>query len=177
MVLVCEDQQHQVFARRFLKAMRFNVNQLRTECAPAGRGSGAKFVVSRFPKEVAARRQRNSTLLVLLDADEVGREARLKQLLAACRSEDIALPASYEPVYIFTPRWNIETWIAYLGGETVDESKKDYPRLDRPKKCQEQVTSLTEMCRNKSLRHPSPLSLVAACKEFERFGATIDIAG
>lgn len=69
-------------------------------------------------------------------------------------------------VVVAVPTWNIETWLAYLRGESVDESRDDYPRLDKSESgCQPQVEALAEMCRRRELREPPPPSLTAACRE------------
>jgi hypothetical protein len=70
-----------------------------------------------------------------------------------------------ERVAIFVPARNIETWLAYLGGQTVNENDT-YPRLERERDCQRYVERLYEMCQQGALREPSPPSLEAACTEY-----------
>ena len=175
-VLLCEDRQHESFGRRFLEKAGWTKRQIRVERAPKGRGAGEQFVRIRFPRELAEYRRRmhhvSVALLVMVDGDSHGVERRIEELNAACRERDIPCREPGEKVLVFVPTWQIETWLAYLGGETVDEEKPDYPRLPRPRECRPHVNSLAAMCRSGGLRQPAPSSLVTACTEYRRwFGA------
>src|SRR3546814_998919 len=57
-----------------------------------------------------------------------GPDARLSELAHACRSVAVEPLGPDDRVVVLVPTWNIETWLAYLDGETVDETKRDYPR-------------------------------------------------
>ncbi len=170
LVLICEDQQHEVFARRLLHRAGWDKRRLRVEKAPPGRGSAEQFVRERFPVELAAyrskRHQLGQAVIVLLDGDDQGVAARLRRLAEACQSQGLPPRQDGERVAFFVPTWNIETWLAYLNDETVDENRHDYPRLARPRDCQRHVDCLHDMCRQGALRQPSPPSLDAACKEY-----------
>jgi hypothetical protein len=170
LVLVCEDRQHETFARRFLEKAGWSTRRLRVEIAPRGRGSAVQFVRERFPKELLAyRTNRNRVtqgLIVMLDGDDRGVVGRLDELANVCQGQGIQPREPDEHVAIFVPTWNIETWLAYLSGTDVDESKSDYPRLDRPRDCQEHVDRLHEMCQQGALRQPAPALLEAACVEW-----------
>lgn len=67
---------------------------------------------------------------------------------------------------MFIPTWNVETWLAYLSGETVDEANKSYPKLPRARDCKPLVEELFKMCQAGALRQPAPASLVDACQEY-----------
>ena len=108
-------------------------------------------------------------LVVVIDGDNVGVQRRKESLAAACESAGVDNRALDGAVTILAPTWNIETWLAYLGGERVDESKSDYPRLARERDCQPHVATLAAMCAARHLRQPAPPSLVDACSEYERF--------
>lgn len=170
LVLICEDRQHETFARRFLEKAGWSTRRLRVEMAPAGRGSGEQFVRENFPRELAAFRSRSKNvdqrLIVILDGDRVGTVGRLKQLDQACQQEGIDPRLPAERVLVAVPTWNIETWLAYLAGHTVDEGRSDYPRLERPRDCQSHVETLWSMCQQGKLRQPAPASLVAVCQEY-----------
>ena len=169
-VLLCEDRQHETFARRFFEKVGWSTRRLRVEFAPKGRGSAVQFVRERFPKELSAyRSNRNRVaqgLLVVLDGDNQGVVGRHNELANACQVQGVKPRGTDEHVAIIVPTWNIETWLAYLIGADVDESKSDYPRLDRPRDCQQHIDRLYDMCQNKALRHPAPPSLEAACEEY-----------
>ncbi len=170
-VVICEDQQHEVFVRRFLKAMGLiaSIHQLRVEPSPRGRGAAERFVREQYVDELKAVRSTHvaTTLLVVVDGDAAGVNERLRQLDEACSRQGVPTRSPEDSVAVFVPTWNIETWLAYLDGETVDESRKDYRRLARPGDCQPHVGVLAEMCRHRSLRLPAPQSLQAACREYE----------
>lgn len=170
-VVLCEDRQHEVFARRFLKRIGLvaNNHQLRITSSPVARGAADKFVCDTYPKELQAVRRTSVSraLLVVIDGDEDGVNGRMRQLEAACEANGVESRSSEDRVAIFVPTWNIETWIAYLDGQDVDERRRDYPRLARPRECRIHVAVLTEMCKVGRLRHPAPDSLQAACDEYD----------
>jgi len=168
-VLLCEDRQHEAFARRFLKRAGRDYRVQRVEISPKGCGSGEQFVKERFGKELSFYRDRQhrvgQALIVLIDADRKGVTARVQQV------EDAAVEGGQTPrqaderVAIFVAARNIETWIAYLDGQTVNEQDV-YPRLKRERDCQQHADRLYEMCQQGALRQPAPPSLEAACVEY-----------
>jgi hypothetical protein len=168
LVFLCEDNQHEAFARRFLKAMGWETRAMRVEKAPGGRGSGEQFVRQRFPLELKAHRTRPvaQALVILIDGDSEGTMARLHTLDQACRDAGVAQRDDEERVAIFIPTRSIETWLAYLDGESVEEDRRNYPRLARQRDCQPHVEELAQMCRRGELREPAPPSLRAACEEY-----------
>lgn len=170
-VLLCEDQQHEVFARRFLRKAGWDIRELRVEKAPQGRGAGEQYVRHRFPTELVDFRRRavrSKALLVLLDGDKRGMQGRLDDLDGACTLRGIPVRQDDDRVFVLIPTRAIETWFAYLDGDTVDEKDTVYPRLSKPSDCQRHVDALTDMCQRQRLRHPAPPSLSAACKEYVR---------
>lgn len=172
-VLLCEDTQHEVFARRFLVAAGLgDPRRLRVEKAPRGHGAAEQFVRQRFPSELVEHRRTAASmaqvLIVILDGDNVGVDGRQTALDQECLAAGIETRRDDESVLVVVPTWNIETWIAYLDGQTVDETRPDYPRLNRERECQPRVVSLVAMCRNGELRIPAPTSLEAACTEYMR---------
>ena len=143
--------------------------QLRVERSPSGRGAADRFVQGVYVTELDASRRTHvaTALLVVADGDAVGVDGRLRRLDEACKRRGVAARSSSDNVAVFIPTWNIETWLAYLDGETVDESRKDYSRLARPGDCRRHVVVLAEMCRRGTLRPPAPQSLRAACEEYD----------
>ena len=170
LVLLCEDQQQEAFLRRFFTSIGWKGRQLRVNRSPLGKGSAEQFVREQFPKEIKAyRRNRNRVaceLVVMLDGDVSGVDARLTALDKACNQASVAPRDNADRVAVFVPTWNIETWLAYLNGETVDETRKDYLRLKRERDCRPHVDSLVRMCREGRLREPAPSSLRSACQEY-----------
>lgn len=170
-VLVCEDQQHEAFGRRFLKEMRLATNpyKIRVERPSLGRGSAERFVREEYVRELVAGRsdQVDRILILLVDGDNRGVRGRLQQLDAACGRAGVQPRTGEDNVAIFVPTWNIETWLTYLDGEDVDEELGNYPKLQRPRDCRRHVRALAGMCRHRALREPAPASLVAACQEYD----------
>lgn len=171
LILVCEDSQHETFARRFLEKAGWSTRRLRVVKAPRGGGSAVQFIREHFPIELSAyRSNRNRVaqgLVVILDGDNQGVAHRLNELDTVCQAQGLKSREKDEHVAIIVPTWNIETWLAYLDGATVDQGKSDYPRLDRPRDCQQHVNQLYAMCQQGALRQPAPASLEAACEEFQ----------
>ena len=171
-VLLCEDTQHEAFARRFLSENSWDTRRLRVEKAPGGRGAADQFVRERFPVELAAYRRKQASvaqaLIVILDGDNHGIHARQAELDEACQSKGIEARQRDERVLVLVPTWNIETWIAYLDGIAVDEATPNYPRLARPRECRDHVRKLATMCQSGRLQLPAPSSLESACAEYAR---------
>lgn len=168
-VLLCEDSQHEAFVRRFLKKRGLDTRDLYVQKCPGG--SAEQFVRERYPVELKALRTRhaNSALIVVIDGDGEGVQRRRDQLADACRDADINDRTVAEPVVVIVPTWNIETWLAYADGESVDETRGDYPRLPRVGACQRHVEALAAMCERGHLRTPAPASLQDACEKYRIF--------
>jgi hypothetical protein len=167
-VLLCEDSQHEAFVRRLLSRAGWDRRKIRVEKAPAARGSGEQFVRERFPAELEAIRRGHveRALVVMIDGDRRGRAGRLAQLDEACQAAGIGPRTAADRVVVAVPTWCIETWLAYLDGEAVDEERQGYPRLARERDCQRHVDELGKMCDAGRLRAPAPESLEASCVEF-----------
>jgi hypothetical protein len=169
-VILCEDRQHEALARRFLARAGTQFRVQRVERSPKGRGSGEQFVRERYPKELAYYRARKhrvgQALVVVVDADMSGVAARIEQLETANVEAKGEPRRAEERVAIFVPARNIETWFAYLDGQTVNQTD-EYRRLERERDCQRHVDALYEMCQRKALRAPAPPSLEAACVEYQ----------
>ena len=104
----------------------------------------------------------------MVDGDAGGPAKLFAALDEACKERGISARKENEPASVFVPTWNIETWFAYLDGDEVDETRKNYPRLDRQRECGKHAALLARMCRDGALREPAPASLASACTEFHR---------
>jgi hypothetical protein len=168
-VILCEDRQHEAFARRFLQETGKDIRVQRVEVSPKGRGSGEQFVRKRFAKELAYYRARKhrveQALIVVIDADGTDVATRIGQVESTCVEAGDERRQADERVAIFVPARNIETWFAYLDGQTVNENDA-YPRLEHERDCQRHVDHLCDMCQRGALRQPAPSSLAAACAEY-----------
>ena len=172
LTLLCEDKLQMVFAHRFFTALGWNLRDWKPITAPAGRGAAEQFVRMEFPRQLNALREKGDEqvfLVVLIDGDAAGTRQRRRQIDEACRDKGIEPPTDAERVLVCVPTWNIETWLAYLADEEIDESVSDYPRFDgRESECEAQVQTLAVMCREQRLRPLAPPSLEAACEEHRR---------
>ena len=164
-VLLCEDTQHEAFARRFLKGMGWETREMRVEKGRKGLGSGEHWVRSQFPKELVAYRNRTTraatALIAMIDADTGSVQDHINEMGDACAAGGVAFRAPGEAVAIAAPKRNIETWIHYLRGETVDEMTR-YPKLPNPSECGDAVDALLEQCQGGGLKPGAPDSLALA---------------
>lgn len=159
--VLCEDKQHESFIRRFLKKRKRNVYAM----SRARVGAGDQFVQDNYPAQLDAIRKRGGVLVVMIDGDNYSIAQRLKQMDDACNQRGIVPRKPNDKVAVFVPMRNIETWLAYLDGEDVNETDT-YPRLERERECRRHVDELEQMCAEGKLRTPAPASLQAACHEY-----------
>ena len=170
-VLLCEDVQHETFATKLLVALGWHLRDFRVVRSPSGRGSAEQYVREHFPIElrgIRSKRGERAYLIVMIDGDDRGVAGRRASLDAACTERQITPPSDADQVLVCVPTRNIETWLAYLDGEVIDETKRDYPRLDRPRDCRPHVQTLADMCSQQALRSPSPPSLEDTCTQYGR---------
>ena len=170
-VILCEDRQQEVFARYFLKKRGFT-GRFRAEICPKGSQAGEQYVRAQYPLEVKAYRQNRNRvsigLVVLIDADTGTLQERLNQLAQSLSEDSQQNRQPDEAIAIFIPKRNIETWIHYLQGETVDE-ETGYSKFDKNEAtCKPYVENLAEQCRSQNLPEEAPASLQAACGELQR---------
>ena len=122
----------------------------------------------RAPIELMAMRNALSkALVVMTDADTMSVAERIETLRRKCIDEGVEWRRGAEAVLLIIPKRNIETWLAYLRGETVDD-ELSYPKYSNEADCREQVRELAKMCKQGELRIPAPASLSAACEEWQR---------
>ena len=170
-VILCEDLQQFVFARYFLKKRGFT-GIVRAKICPEGSECGSDYVRKQYPVEVKAYRQNRNRvaigLVVLIDADTGTLEARLNWLASALDKDKQKNREPNEAIAIFVPKRNIETWIHYLQGETVNEEAV-YPKFKNNEAvCKTAVEDLADRCYSQSLPEDAPPSLQAACGELQR---------
>lgn len=171
MVILCEDRQQEVFARHFLEKRGFT-GLFRPKICPPGSQAGEQYVRTQYPVEVKAYRQNRNRvsigLVVLIDADNGTLQEHLDQLANVLKEDSQQNRQPDEAIAIFIPKRNIETWIHYLQGETVDE-ETGYSKFDKNEAtCKRYVENLAEQCRSQNLPENAPESLQAACGELQR---------
>ena len=170
-VILCEDRQQEVFARYFLKKRGFT-GLFRANICPEGSECGSDYVRKQYPVEVKAYRQNKNRvaigLVVLIDADTGTLAARLNWLASALDKDKQKNREPNEAIAIFVPKRNIETWIHYLQGETVNEEDA-YAKFEKNEAaCKTAVENLADRCYSQSLPEDAPPSLQAACGELQR---------
>lgn len=170
-VVLCEDEAQKISVWRFLKTgWKVNRRLLRVVPFPAGSGSRKQHVEKNIVAESIEFRRRSAKtktmLIVVRDVDEEETEKvrrKLEGLIKPPREEE-------EAICFLLPKWHIETWLAYLDGEEVDESKKrQYKRKYQADKVDHKlIDSLAQKCRNREPLANPPDSLARACEEFEQ---------
>jgi hypothetical protein len=158
-IVLAEDERHQRFVRHFLYQKGLSTHQIRMEPLPSGKGCGEQWVRERYPTTVKAYRERSArartALVVVIDADTCDADRRGRQLR--------------EAITHFVPKRNIETWVLFLDGRSVDEDKDysldpDVDQLIRPG-----AVAFFDMSRvNAAPRSNCIASLLAAIPEARR---------
>lgn len=171
-VILCEDRQQEVFARHFLEKRGVTGRQIHVNICPKGSQSGEQYVRTHYPAEVKAYRQNRNRvaigLVVLIDADTGTLKERLNQLASALDKDQQNNRQSNEAIAIFVPKRNIETWIHYLQGESVNEEDA-YAKFEQNEAvCKTDVEDLADRCYSQILPEDAPPSLQAACGELQR---------
>lgn len=161
--VLCEDKQHEAFIRRFLRKRNRRVYAVQR----ARSGAGDQFVMDKFPSYLDAVRKRGGILVTMIDGDRYGVSRRLKQLNESCGRSGVSPHSTGDKAVVLVPVRSIETWLAYLDGEEINETRT-YPKLRRERECKRHVDALVEMCETETLRSPSPPSLDVACQEYHR---------
>ncbi|MBW4505264.1 MAG: hypothetical protein KME64_01935 [Scytonematopsis contorta HA4267-MV1] len=170
-IILCEDRQQEVFARFFLKKRGFK-GLFRARICPPGSQSGEQFVRTQYPAEVKAYRQNRNRvsigLVVIIDADKSTLQERLDWLALTLDEDSQENRQADEAIAIFIPKRNIETWIHYLQGESVNEEEAYSKFPNAEASCKPDVENLAEQCRSQNLTKNALPSLQAACGELQR---------
>jgi len=172
LVIVCEDLLQQTFARAFLKQLGFHHRQLTFPPVRPGAGDAKQRVLQNTCRELQALRRfagRGRGLVFVIDADNLSVVQRRARLDQACQDAGVAPPRQDEAVFAVIPKWEIENWLAYLRGETVDEQSNQYEKYrGRESAVYPLAERLSQMCDRQELPDAPP-SLMTACKEYDRF--------
>jgi len=172
LIIVCEDLQQEVFARHFFLKRGFDRRKIRSAIHPKGKGSGEQGVRRQYPQEVRTYRRKHHylaiNLAVFIDADpNVTVRQRKAELDGALKADGQETRQPDEQIAVFVPKRNIETWIHYLMGETVDEETA-YTKFRHESECKPYVEKLAEEICPAGLPEDAPPSLCIACEELQR---------
>jgi hypothetical protein len=170
-MILCEDRQQEVFARYFFKNRGFT-GLFRAKICPPSSQSGEQYVRTQYPVEVKAYRQNRNRvsigLVVIIDADTSTVQDRLDWLARTLVEDSQQNRQSDEAIAIFVPKRNIETWIHYLQGKTVNEEEAYSKFHNSEASCKGDVENLAQQCYSQSLPNNAPESLQLACGELQR---------
>jgi hypothetical protein len=172
-MILMEDKQQRAFVARLLQQLGYERHKLRLLPLPAGEGSGEQYVREHYVEQLQEIRRRSGhlqlALVVVLDADSEDVAERQRQLAHQVQTANLEQRTADERIVHLIPRRNIETWIAYLLGQPVNETDR-YPRLTgRERDCQPAVDRFVELYRsNQQLPANCPPSLVTALGELRR---------
>ncbi len=106
-------------------------------------------------------------LTVVIDADKLSVQERLRQLDEALRESAQRVRQIGERIGIFVPKRNIETWIHYHKKTDVTE-EIPYPKLECESDCKPLVEDLVRYYCVKGLDSSAPDSLRQVCAELKR---------
>ncbi|MCF8345878.1 MAG: hypothetical protein K9G38_01595 [Bacteroidales bacterium] len=124
-IILCEDRAHHHFIKGYCKAAGIPARHIiMTYTCPPGQQSAEQWVRERFEQTLITfrskhRQGRKICLIVMIDADRYTPEERKEQLQENLKRK------SGEPIGIFVPARNIQSWMAWLDGELSDE-QTDY---------------------------------------------------
>ena len=171
-ILLCEDKLQEVVVRRFLKkGWGIRPRKIRVVPFPNGRGSGEGHVRNKYPENLKAYRSRRAQtiLIAVIDADTGSVAQHQRELDNAC--QNTAPRQAGEAIVHLIPKHHIETWLAYLDGQSVDETeeyKSSHQFKGRESECHGLVDILADTCKSNSQLIAPPPSLNEACVEFGR---------
>jgi hypothetical protein len=171
-IILGEDPQHTRFARQFLIACGFEGKRIRVNHPLLGQGSGEQHVREHYPQYVhdyRRYRREDRNLVIVIDADIKSVEERLKQLDDELEQAKLSKRQQDEKIGIFTPKRNIETWIYYLQGHSVNETEDYKGHIKSPSEGKLSAIVLArKRQRHEQLPDDAPPSLQAACSELDR---------
>lgn len=117
-IVVLEDDYHEMLIRRYLINCGWERHAIRTHRSPSGRGSAESWVRQRFVNETIVYRRRQAraltALIVMIDADTRTVQDRLNQLNQALTDSGQQTVADTERIARLIPKRNVETWILCL---------------------------------------------------------------
>jgi hypothetical protein len=128
-ILLAEDVRQRKIIHRYLTKKRgYSHRCIRTINPEVLRGetAGLTFVRANYAEQVAALRtfrvHRSTVLVVVADADNETVEERIRDLDHRLVGANLSTRAREELIVLIVPRRNVETWMYFLAGNSVDET-------------------------------------------------------
>ena len=169
--VLCEDAQTRSFINSVLTEQGINARKVRFNNIPCGEGCGEAAVrrgISKEVKRLRATRYISSTLIVCTDADNHKVDERISILVNEVEKEIGKWDRLKEPIIMWIPKLQIETWIHFLDEEAVDEEMR-FPHSGKPVSCKKQARLFSEYCQDlKELDCTKIGSIAEAKKEYKR---------
>jgi hypothetical protein len=147
--------------------------KIRSTPLPSGKGSGAQYVLTQYPRQVEAHRSQAarmaSALVVHVDADPQYTVAdRHQQLSENLIGAGLPPRGAREEIAHLVPKRNIETWIHfYLDGPPIDEMT-EYAKYPEESACWPAAEKFSEDAAQGAPQQDRPPSLVQGLQEFQR---------
>jgi hypothetical protein len=175
-VILAEDERSANFLRRYIqRALGINNRRIRQEISPSAEGDAKHWVLSRYPIEVKALRNKypKTGLVVHLDADRESVARRAAHLAASLKNSEQEDRKANEWISHAIPRRQTETWLCALTGVVVNEEqdcKGQRVLPDFDKVVQQAALALYQLTRAHA---PAPAlpSLATAVPELRRLEA------
>jgi hypothetical protein len=103
---------------------------------------------------------------LMIDADTASIHDRRQELDKSLIQAGLDRRSNTDPIVILIPKRNIETWIHFLRGNSVDENTV-YPKLKYQSDCEPEIQRFHEICPN-NMPEDAPDSLKEGCEELKR---------
>ena len=167
LMILCEDKAQLDFIKGYCKEAGWdNRAIISQDLCPAGSQSAEQWVRERFERTLRTFRGkygqgRSVILLVMIDGDKFSVSERKKQL-----QQNVQCTAQ-EPVALFVPKRNIQSWMAFLDGDFENEEKDYKQKYQRQSPNSKYGRNLRKFCLSSS-PEKLPSSLEDACKEWEK---------
>ena len=169
--ILCEDAQSRSFINATLSDQGISARKVFCNSIPCGKGCGEVAVRRGFPKEIRrlkATSYNKQVLIVCTDADKYTIDERKAFLDKEVISQGLKWDKQQDPIMIWIPKRQIETWIHALNQEDVDENMV-FPHLGKPVSCKKQAKKFSQYCQNLiELEPPALDSIIESKNEYNR---------
>ena len=166
-MILCEDKAHLHFIKGYCEAAGWHERAfIMSDCCPGGTQTAEQYVRENFARILRTLRSRhgqgrNVVLIVMIDGDKYGVQERKEHV------QQVEARRPDEPVAIFVPKRNIQSWMAFLDGVFQDEDVDYKNRYMRLAPVGKYGRRLREHCQSQD-PGALPESLADACAEWAR---------
>ena len=167
-VILAEDVRHRKIINRYLRSKGYSPHQIRILLPDVlhRQTAGLTFIRTEYAIQIKALREvltkRSTYLIVVADADDGTFEDRITDLDARLTAFSQPNRSEAEPILLIVPRRNVETWMYFIAGNSVDE-ETDYNPQCRSFDDGQWAANFVKFARN-PLPQSCPDSLRRACQ-------------